>query len=134
MLKQKIMKKSGLLIAGFYLFLFSIGLNAQTKSGYDFFAGKWNIIVTGSPQGDVKMVVNFENINNAVSASIKDSTGKDLYKVTNTEIDNDKSVITFIGSQGSDVPLTLMKKDETNITGDIMGMFEVEGKRASKNK
>jgi hypothetical protein len=127
------MKKSGLLIAGFFLFIFSIGVNAQTKSGYDFFAGKWNITVRSTPQGDVKMVVNFEKINNAVSASIKDSTGKDLYKVTNTEIDKDQAILTFIGSQSNDVPLTLRKKDETSITGDIMGMFNVEGTRISKN-
>jgi hypothetical protein len=123
------MKKSGLLIAGFFLFIFSIGLNAQTKAGYDFFAGKWNIIITGTPQGDVKMIVSFEKINDVVSASIRDSTGKDLYKVTNTRIDKDTAVITFIGSQGGDVPLTLMKKEETIVTGDIMGMFEFEGKK-----
>ena len=69
-----------------------------------------------------------------MSVSLKDSTGKDLYKVTNTEIDKDQAIITFIGSQSNDVPLTLRKKDETSITGDIMGMFEVEGKRISKNK
>ena len=128
------MKKSGFINFGFFLFIFSIGLNAQTKSGYDFFAGKWSLIVTGAPQGDVKMVVNFEKIDNVVSSSIKDSTGKDLYKVTNTEIDEDQAIITFIGSQSSDVPLTLRKKDETSITGDIMEMFEVEGKRVSTNK
>ncbi len=127
------MKKLGLLIAGLFLFIFSIGVNAQTKSGYDFFDGKWNIIIRSTPQGDVKMVVNFEKINNAVSASIEDSTGKDLYKVTNTEIDKDQAIITFIGSQSNDVPLTLRKKDETSISGDIMGMFEVEGKQISKN-
>jgi hypothetical protein len=127
------MKRSGLLIAGIILFIFTMGVNAQTKTGYDFFAGKWNIIVKSTPQGDVKMVVSFEKINNAVSVSLKDSTGKDLYPVTNTAIDNDQSIITFTGSQG-DVPLTLRKKDEASITGDIMGMFDVEGKRISKNE
>ena len=127
------MKKSGLLFTGIILVLFTMGVNAQTKNGYDFFAGKWDVIVKGAPQGDIKMVVNFEKINDAVSASIKDSTGKDLYKVTNTEIDKDQATITFIGSQG-DVPLTLRKTDETGVTGDIMGMFDVEGKRLSKNK
>jgi hypothetical protein len=127
------MKKSGLLIAGFFLFIFSIGLNAQTKSGYDFFAGEWSLIVTGAPQGDVKMVVNFKKIDNVVSSSIKDSTGKDLYKVTNTTIDKGQAVVTFTGSQG-DVSLTLRKKDETNISGDIMGMFDVLGKKIAENK
>ena len=128
------MKRLDLLIAGLFLFIFSIGVNAQTKYGYDYFAGAWNIIVRSTPQGDVKMVANYEKINNMVSASLKDSTGKDLYKVTNTEINEDKAIITFIGSQSSDVPYTLKKKDETSITGDIMGIFEVEGSRLNKNK
>jgi hypothetical protein len=127
------MKKSGLLITGIFLFIFSAGMNAQTKTGYDFFAGKWNIIIRSAPQGDVKMVINFEKINEVVSSSIKDSTEKELYKVTNTAIDKDQAVITFTGSQG-DVPLTLRKKDETSIEGDIMGMFQVEGRRLRKNK
>lgn len=128
------MKRSGLLIAGLLLFIFSIGVNAQTKSGYDFFDGKWNVIVSGSPQGNVNMIVNFTKINDVVSASIIDSAGNDLYKVTKTVIDKDQATITFIGSMSDDVPLTLRKKDETNITGDIMGMFGVEGKRLNKNK
>ena len=127
------MKKSVLIITGLVLFVFSAGVNAQTKSGYDFFAGKWSLIVTGAPQGDVKMVVNFEKIDNVVSSSIKDSTGKDLYKVTNTAIDKDQAVVTFTGSQG-DVSLTLRKKDETSITGDIMGMFDVLGRKVTENK
>ncbi len=52
--------------------------------------------------------------------------------VTNTTIDKDQATVTFTGSQG-DVDLKLVKKDET-ISGDIMGMFSVEGKRVSINK
>jgi hypothetical protein len=126
------MKRTGLLITGFLLFIFSIAMNAQTKSDYDFFTGRWNIIVRNTPNGDVKMVVNIEKINDVVKATLNDSTGKELYKVTKTEIVNDLAYITFIGSQSSDVPLTLKKKDETSITGDIMGMFWIEGNRISK--
>jgi len=133
MSNQEIMKKSGLLIAGIFLFIFSIGMNAQTKTGFDFFDGKWNVIIKSAPQGDVRMVINFEKINEVVSASIKDSTEKELYKVTNTDINQDQDVITFTGSLG-DVPLTLRKKDETSLEGDITGMFDIEGKRISKNK
>jgi hypothetical protein len=133
MLNQEIMKKTGLLITGIFLLIFSMGMNAQTKTGYDFFAGKWNVIIRSAPQGDVKMVVNFEKINEVVSASLKDSTGNDLYKVTNTAIDKDQAIVTFTGTQG-DVDLKLIKKDDTSIAGDIMGMFDVEGKRISINK
>ncbi len=79
------------------------------------------------------MVVNFEKINEVVSASLKDSTGKDLYKVTKAELENDQAIVTFTGSQG-DVDLKLKKKDETTIEGDIMRKFSVEGMRFIKNK
>jgi hypothetical protein len=29
-----------------------------------------------------------------------------------------------------DIPLDITKKDEKNITGNIMGMFDIEGSRA----
>lgn len=122
------MKKLGLVIAGFFLFIFSVGLNAQITSAFEYFAGKWNIVVKNTPNGDAKMVVNFEKVNGRVTASLKDSTDKELYKVTKTEIVNDLAYITFIGSQSNDVPLTLKKNDESNLTGDIMEMFLVEVK------
>jgi hypothetical protein len=123
------MKNVNLFFVLFFLLFLSANANAQTISGYDYFAGKWNIEVKNAPQGDVKMVVSIEKLNNTISSSIKDTTGKELYKVTSTVITNDQAVINFIGSQGSDVPLTLRKKDENSLTGDIMGMFDIEGKR-----
>jgi len=125
------MKKTGLIIMGLFLLCFSLNIQAQTKSGFEFFAGKWNVVVNGAPQGDVNMFINFEMSNDQVKATMKDSTGNTLYTVKYTEINKDQASITFVGSQG-DVNLTLTKKDDNSLTGDIMGMFTVEGKRLNK--
>jgi hypothetical protein len=130
-IKPRIMKKSALFITGILLILFSEVIYAQTLSGFDFFSGKWNVVVTGSPMGDVHMVVNFIKTNDVITATLKDTTGRDLYKVTNTEIKNDQAVIKFIGTMGDEVPFMLRKRDENSVSGDIMG-YESEGKRISK--
>jgi len=123
------MKKVNLIFAGVFFLLLSIGTNAQTKTGIDYFKGKWNVVVIGAPDGDMKMVVGIELIDNNVTGSIKDSTGKELYKVTSIEINDKQVTINFTGSQDFDVPLVLGKKDDDHVTGNIMGMFVVEGER-----
>ncbi|NSW94525.1 MAG: hypothetical protein HPY62_07440 [Bacteroidales bacterium] len=121
------MKKQSLIITGLLLLLATIA-NAQTKTGIQYFEGKWNTVVS-SPYGDVKMVICFEKNNDKISSSIKDSEGKDLYKVEKTSVQEKQATITFIGSQGV-VDMILTKKDEDNLTGDIMGgIASVQGTR-----
>lgn len=113
--------------------LLTTGVNAQTKTGFDFFAGQWNATVLGSPMGDLKLDIGFEKINDQVKGSIKDTTGKELYEVITTEINQEKAILNFIGSQG-EVPLTLVRKDDDNLTGNIMNMFDVQGVRIKDSK
>jgi hypothetical protein len=127
------MKRLNFLFAVIFCLLLSTVLNGQTKSGYDFFAGGWKVFVGGTPMGDVKMVVSFEKINSQVKGSIQDSTGKQMFEVLSTEIDQQKASVNFMGSQG-EVPLILEKKDDDHLTGNIMGMFDVEGVRIRGNK
>ena len=51
------MKKLNVFFAGIFFLLLSFGANAQTKTGADFFAGKWNLLVAGTPNGDIKIWV-----------------------------------------------------------------------------
>jgi hypothetical protein len=127
------MKKLSTIIVGMFLFLFSIGLQAQTKTGFEFFKGKWNVVVN-APNGDSKIVVCFEQKDDKVVGKITDAEGKELYKITNTEIKDKQATVTFIGSQGSDVPLELNQKDDNHVTGSIMGMFDANGERIQEEK
>lgn len=44
------MRKINLVVTGFILFVLSMNSNAQNTP--DFFVGKWNILVTGTPNVD----------------------------------------------------------------------------------
>jgi len=50
------MKKINSIVIGSLLLLLSVSINAQSKTGADFFAGKWKVLVTGTPYGDLKRI------------------------------------------------------------------------------
>lgn len=122
------MKKSVFLFTGILLVFLSITMQAQPKSGSDFYKGKWNASFDG-PMGTVKMVIGFEQADDKTTATIKDEAGKELYKVVKTEIKEDQVTIIFIGSQGSDVDLVMKKKDDDHADSTIMGMYSTVAER-----
>jgi len=120
--------KKGLIILTGILFMFSVAASSQTKTGFEYFKGKWNVTAS-SPYGDVKMVVGFERNDENVISTIKDSDGKELYKVVSTAVGEKQATVKFIGTQG-EVTMVLNRKDDNALTGDIMdGMVPVSGER-----
>jgi len=121
--------KKGLMIFSALFFMFSVAASSQTKAGFEYFRGKWNVVAS-SPYGDViKMVVGFEKNDENVISTIRDSDGKEMYKVESTTVGEKQAIVKFIGSQG-EVSMVLNRKDDNAVTGDIMdGMVPVSGER-----
>lgn len=108
--------------------MFSVAASSQTKAGFEYFKGKWNVTAS-SPNGDVLMVVGFEKNEDKVISKISDSDGKELFKVVSTAVGEKQATVKFIGSQG-EVAMVLNRKDDNAVTGDIMdGMVPVYGER-----
>jgi len=122
------MKNSVLLLTGILVVFLSFTTHAQTKSGFDFYKGKWNASFDG-PQGTVKIVIGFEQVDGKPVVTINDTAGKELYKVVKTEIKENKATIIFIGSQGSEVDLVMNKKDDDHTNCNIMGMYSAVAER-----
>lgn len=122
------MKKSVFLFAGILLVFLSLTMQAQPKSGFEFYNGKWYASFDG-PMGTVKMVIGFEQADDKTIATIKDEAGKELYKVVKTEIKENQATIIFIGSQGSDVDLVMKKKDDDHADCSIMGIYSTLAER-----
>ena len=122
------MKKINVIIAGVFFLLLSMGANAQSKIGADYFAGKWNVLVKGTPNGDSKMIFVLENKNDSIAGTVQDTTGAEISKITNAEL-KDNEVTLYFNAQGYDVNLLLAKKDDDHVTGSLMNMFEAEGER-----
>ena len=123
------MKKISL--TGIFFLLLSLYAGAQSKAGADFFTGKWNVLVKGTPNGDAKMIVVLTKSDTTLTGVIQDSTGVETSKIDKIEMAGDKATIYF-NTQGYDVNLEMNKKDDDHFTGSLMGMFDSEGERVKQ--
>ena len=124
------MKKVSLLFAGLFFLLLSVNVKAQS-AGADYFAGKWSVVIKGTPNGDAKMFVVLTKSDTALTGVIQDTTGAETSKIDKIEVNGDKATIYF-NAQGYDVNLEMDKKDDDHITGSMMGMFDAEGERVKQ--
>lgn len=121
------MKKLHIFFTALFLMLFfATNVSAQEKK---FFTGNWNITVEGTPGGDSKMIVQIIEKDGVLTGAILDpTTSKEVTKFNKVEAKND-TITVYFTSQGFDVYLFLEKKDQDNITGTMMDMFDATGKR-----
>ncbi len=122
------MKSLTTIFAGIFFLLIASTTNAQSKTGAEYFAGKWSILVKGTPNGDAKMIFVLENKDGKIIGTVQDTTGKEISKIDNAELKDDELTVYFT-AQGYDVNVALKKKDDDHVTGSLMGMFETEGER-----
>ena len=122
------MKRLSILTAGFLSLVLSFNAQAQSKTGADFFAGKWNVLITGTPYGDLKRVYILEKKDNGLAGTVLDSTGKEISKCSKVEV-KDNEVTLYYTALGNDVSVVLTKKDEDHVTGSALGTFDAKGER-----
>jgi hypothetical protein len=126
------MKKVSLFFAAVF-FLASVNLCAQSKTGTDYFTGKWSVLVKGTPNGDSRMFVVLDKKDSTLAGIVQDSTGKEMSKIDKIDVAGDKATVYF-NTQGYDVNLEMNKKDEDHVTGSVMGMFDADGDRVKPVK
>ena len=127
------MKKLSVFISILCIFFLSTGAKAQTQTGADYFAGKWNMLVKGLPNGDTKMLVLLDKKDTTMTGVIQDSVGTEISKFSKVEL-KENEVTVYFTAQGYDVYLLMTKKDDDHVTGSMMGMFDAEGVRAKSDK
>src|SRR6476620_5250117 len=99
------MKKVSLLFQGLFFLLLSFSVQAQT-TGADYFAGKWSVLVKGTPNGDSKMFVVLDKKDSTLTGSVQDSTGAEMSKIDKVDLRGDKATVYF-NAQGYDVNLEM---------------------------
>jgi hypothetical protein len=124
------MKKVSFLFAGLFFLMLSLNVKAQT-TGAGYFAGKWSVVIKGTPNGDAKMFVALEKKDTTLTGNILDTTGQVTSKIDKVELDGDKITLYF-NAQGYDVNLEMDKKDDDHVTGSMMGMFDADGERVKE--
>ena len=125
------MKKTVLLFTAIFAILFSISLNSQAQATSDYFVGKWNVLVTGTPNGDAKMVVVMQRVDGKLKAEFVGNDQPEVPKVSNIE-ETEKSVRIYFTASGYDVYLYLENKGENHVEGTMLDMFDAKGDRATE--
>ncbi len=120
-----------------FLFIFLLGVCArgfsQTATAPDFFVGKWEITIIGTPDGDVKMVTELIRKDGKLTGELKDPTGtKPAMPITKVEEEANKLTLYFNTDQAGEVPLELTKVDDDHLKGSVMSMLDATGVRVKQ--
>ena len=123
------MKKLSVFLAAIVCSLvFSVAAEAQAPA--DYFVGKWEVTVAGLPDGDVTSIVTLERKDGKLTGTMlqKGKSASEANKFTKTE-EKTGSVTAYFTAGAYDVYLFLEKKDDNNVTGSMMDMFDCTGVR-----
>ncbi len=103
---------------------------APAAATADFFAGKWDLLIVGTPQGDAKMVANFTRVDGKLTGELTDPADPQKEKTPITKIEEEATKITiYFSASGYDLNVPLEKVDDDNLKGQLMNMFETTAKR-----
>ena len=117
-----------------FLFIFLLGLYikgfSQTTTPPDFFAGKWEITVAGTPAGDAKFVTDLVRKDGKLTGELKDPTGtRPNSPLTKVEEEKEKITLYFDSDQAGEIPIELTKVDNDHLKGQLMNMFDATAQR-----
>ncbi len=124
------MKKSIIIIIALFFGIAIQGFSQAATAPTDFFVGKWEMTIFGTPNGDAKMPVEFLRKEGKLTGEIVNPEAPDGPKIPITNIEEEATKITiYFTIAGYDVSVPLEKVDEDNIKGKLMDMFDTTAKR-----
>lgn len=113
--------------------IISLSTSVNAQDGNDYFVGKWNILVEGTPSGDSNSTLILKKGEEGKLTGTFQSEGKEPAKLTRVEINPDDITCYFVAS-GYDVYIWLEKIDEDNMEGTMMDMFDCYATRKKEEK
>ncbi len=126
------MKKVSIILIALFFGIAIKGFSQTTAPATttDFFVGKWEISIFGTPQGDVKMVTDLIRKDGKLTGELKDAADstKPIIPITAIE-EKDGEIELSFSAAGYDLTLPLKKEDDDNLKGQLMNMFDAKAKR-----
>ncbi len=128
--KNIIMKKALPPLVIFLLSLIAFNGFSQTAVPTDFFAGKWEISIPGTPNGDVKFVTDLVRKDGKLTGELVNTADPSQPKrhITKVEEKENNIIIYFESDQVSEISMNLTKVDADNLKGTVYN-FEATAKR-----
>lgn len=127
------MKKSILFLAFLLIGMVSFSY-AQKTSAKDFYAGTWEILVKGTPNGDAKLQTTLTRVDGKLTGVLSSVSDPSAPKMQISKVDETETGITiYFYAEGMDIDLYLKKQDDNNLKGALMnGSFESSAVRKGK--
>jgi hypothetical protein len=123
------MRKTGIILAFLFLGIAFKGFS-QTAPATDFFAGKWEVLIVGTPNGDAKLVTELIRKDGKLTGELKDPTGQNPEAIALSDVvEEAEKMILYFNAQGTDVSIELEKVDADNLKGSLLNMFDATAKR-----
>lgn len=110
-----------------FVLMSSIAMKAQDKPG-NYFAGRWSVLVVGTPNGDSKMPLTLTEVDGKLQGGIEDGKGGFATKFDRVELKGNTVTVYFVGG-GYNCYITLDKKDDNTAVGSLMDMFDATATR-----
>ena len=102
--------------------------HAQEESK-DYFVGKWLVKIQDLPVDIEEMTVDIAR----VDGKLKVNLSADGQQIEVQQVNEKETSITFyFNGNGFDVDMTLVKKSQNEVTGDMLSQFDLTGKRITK--
>ena len=102
--------------------------HAQEESK-DYFDGKWLVKIQDLPVDIEEMTVDIAR----VDGKLKVNLSADGQQIEVQQVNEKETSITFyFNGNGFDVDMTLVKKSQNEVTGDMLSQFDLTGKRITK--
>lgn len=103
--------------------------HAQEESK-DYFVGKWLVKIQDLPVDIEEMMVDIAR----VDGKLKVNLSADGQQIEVQQVNEKETSITFyFNGNGFDVDMTLVKKSQNEVTGDMLSQFDLTGKRVTKS-
>lgn len=122
--------------ASIFLFALFFGMafhSIAQDAPKDFFAGKWNIVVSGTPEGESKIIAHLVRKDGSLTGELAVANDATKPAIEITHIDESENAIEIeFSTSGYDVTLTLEKVDNNNLKGQMMGMFDAKAVRVKE--
>jgi L-ribulose-5-phosphate 3-epimerase len=104
----------------------SKGTNNLPKDTY--FAGKWTVNMKGTPEGDVPILMTFQQKDNKWAGSYINQKTKQEAALKSVEVKDDK-ILVALKFADYDMTLQLNRVDDDHCVGKMVDMFDCEGVR-----
>lgn len=115
------MKKASILLLLLFLGTAFTGFS-HAPAPADFFAGKWEIQLKGTPYGDIKFYTNLVRKDGNLTGELvnPEDPANGKRPITKVVESPNKISIFFDSSQGGEISIDLTKVDEDNLKGALM--------------